>query len=121
MQLNQQKMSEQQRLQGIAISEGQRLQATDAAGKQFMFQASETRLNMDMNRAAGQLQQAAQSRADANAAQASAVTGMVAGLTSLAGSSITGAAQRQASGQVNYKSSGYTTRADWKKAGKKSK
>ena len=68
-------MSEQQRLQGIAISEGQRLQATDAAGKQFMFQASETRLNMDMNRAAGQLQQAAQSRADANAAQASAVTG----------------------------------------------
>ena len=121
MQLNQQKMSEQQRLQGIAISEGQRLQATDAAGKQFMFQASETRLNMDMNRAAGQLQQAAQSRADANAAQASAVTGTVAGLTSLAGSAITGAAQRQASGQVNYKSSGYTTRADWKKAGKKSK
>ena len=121
MQLNQQKMSEQQRLQGIAISEGQRLQATDAAGKQFMFQASETRLNMDMNRAAGQLQQAAQSRADANAAQASAVTGTVAGLTRLAGSAITGAAQRQASGQVNYGSSGYTNRNDWRNAGKKAK
>jgi hypothetical protein len=37
--LNQQKMSEAQRVQGIAISEGQRIQATDAAGKQFEFQA----------------------------------------------------------------------------------
>jgi len=121
MQLNQQKVSEQQRLQGIALSEGQRLQATDAAGKQFMFQATENRLNMDMNRAAGQLQQAAQNIADANAAQASAITGTVAGLTSLAGSAITGSAQRQASGQINYGSSGYTTRTDWKKAGKKAK
>ena len=33
------KMSEQQRLQGIAISEGQRVQSADAAGQQFMFQS----------------------------------------------------------------------------------
>ncbi len=66
------KMSEQQRLQGIAISEGQRVQATDAAGKQFMFQAEENRTNMDLDRAAGQIDQARAQEASANQAQASA-------------------------------------------------
>ena len=45
------KMSEQQRLQSIAISEGQRVQSADAAGQQFMFQAGENRVNMDLDRA----------------------------------------------------------------------
>jgi len=93
--LNQQKMTEQQRLQSIALSEGQRLQATDAAGKQFMFQTHETRLNMDMNRAAGQLAQQQQSIADSNAAQAAAITGMVGGLTNLAGTAITASAMKK--------------------------
>ena len=46
------KMAEQQRLQSVAISEGQRVQAAEAAGKQFMFQAQENRTNMDLDRAA---------------------------------------------------------------------
>ena len=94
-QLNEQKVNEQRRLQSVALSEGQRLQATDAAGKQFMFQAHETRLNMDMNRAAGQLAQQQQSVADSNAAQAAAITGMVSGLTNLAGTAITGNAMKK--------------------------
>ena len=66
------KMAEQQRMQSIAISEGQRVQATDAAGKQFMFQAEENRTNMDLDRAAGQISQAQAQEASANQAQASA-------------------------------------------------
>ena len=69
-QLNQQKMAEQQRQQGIALSEGQRMQQNDAAGQQFMFQANEQRINMDLNRAAGQETQASQNLIDANTATA---------------------------------------------------
>lgn len=87
-QLQQMKISEQQRLQGIAISEGQRVQQAEAAGKQFMFQAQEDRINMDLNRAAGLQDRAMQMEAQANMNQASAISGMVSGLGSLAGSVI---------------------------------
>tara|TARA_R100001463_G_scaffold14432_2_gene37959 strand:+ start:1186 stop:1923 length:738 start_codon:yes stop_codon:yes gene_type:complete len=66
------KMAEQQRMQSIAISEGQRIQATEAAGQQFMFQAQENRTNMDLDRAAGQISQAQANEASANQAKASA-------------------------------------------------
>ena len=85
--MNQQKMSEAQRLQNIAISEGQRLQAADAAGQQFMFQTKENRTNMDLDRAAGKIAQAQANEASANQAKASAwgssigaVGGIAAGL-----------------------------------------
>ena len=87
-QLQQLKMSEQQRLQSVAISEGQRVQSAQAAGKQFMFQAKENRTNMDMNRAAGQISQAQQQEADANAAKASAIGGALSGLGNIAGAAI---------------------------------
>ena len=66
------KMAEQQRLQSVAISEGQRVQAAEAAGKQFMFQTQENRTNMDLDRAASQITQAQANEASANQAQASA-------------------------------------------------
>jgi hypothetical protein len=53
-------MSEQQRLQGVALSEGQRIQGAQAAGKQFMFQAQEQRTNQEIGMAQAQLQQAQQ-------------------------------------------------------------
>ncbi len=87
-QLQQLKMSEQQRLQSIAISEGQRVQSAQAAGKQFMFQAKENRTNMDLNRAAGQISQAQQQQADANAAKASAIGGALTGIGNIAGAAI---------------------------------
>ena len=43
--LIQAQVSEQQRLQGVAISEGQRVQQADAQGKIFEFQAKEDRQN----------------------------------------------------------------------------
>jgi len=66
------KMAEQQRMQSIAISEGQRVQAAEAAGQQFMFQAEENRTNMDLDRAASQVSQAQAQEASANQAKASA-------------------------------------------------
>lgn len=72
MQKNQLKMSEQQRLQGIQISEGQRLQQNAAAGQQFMFNAAESRTNQDLGYTAGQEQQAMQNQASAQAAEAGA-------------------------------------------------
>jgi len=86
--LQAQKMSEQQRIQGIAISEGQRVQQTDAAGKAFTFEKQESRTNMDLNAAAGKAQQAAQREADANAAKSAAIGGAISGLGSIGGAMI---------------------------------
>ena len=90
-QLQQMKISEQQRLQGIAISEGQRVQQAEAAGQQFMFQAKEDRINMDLNRASGLQDRAMQMEAQANMNKASAIGGLVSGLGSLAGAVVGGA------------------------------
>tara|TARA_R110000744_G_scaffold23557_1_gene59677 strand:+ start:394 stop:1134 length:741 start_codon:yes stop_codon:yes gene_type:complete len=54
--LNQQKLTEEERIQTIAISEGQRVQETDAAGMAWQYDAQEKRTNMDLNRAAGKVQ-----------------------------------------------------------------
>lgn len=82
---NQMKMAEQQRLQSIQISEGQRVQGAEAAGKQFMFAAQEDRTNADLGREAGALTQAMQNQASANAAQATAIGGAAQGVVSAVG------------------------------------
>ena len=87
-QLNQQKMSEAQRLQGVAIAEGQRVQSADAAGKQFMFQSQENRTNADMDRASGQESQARQAEASANSAKASAIAGGMSAVGGIASATI---------------------------------
>ena len=85
MERNQMKMAEQQRLQSIQISEGQRVQGAEAAGKQFMFAAQEDRTNADLGREAGALTQAMQNQASANAAQAAAIGGAAQGVVSAVG------------------------------------
>jgi hypothetical protein len=65
-------MAEKQRIQGINIDEGRRLQSNEAAGKQFMFNAAEARTNADLGYAAGQEQQAMQNQASAQAAEGAA-------------------------------------------------
>lgn len=82
---NQMKMAEQQRLQSIQISEGQRVQGAEAAGKQFMFAAQEDRTNADLGREAGALTQAMQNQASANSAQAAAIGGAAQGVVSAVG------------------------------------
>ena len=70
-------MSEKKRLQQIQMSEGQRMQNLDAAGKQFVFSQKETREVSKINRVAGQLDNARQQEAQANADAMSAVTGTI--------------------------------------------
>ena len=86
--LNQQKMSEQQRLQNISIAEGQRVQASDAAGKQFEFQAEENRTNMDLDAAQGKISQENQNIAQANQNRASANAGFMSAVGGIASSTI---------------------------------
>ena len=86
--LNQQKMSEAQRLQGIAISEGQRVQSADAAGAQFKFQATENRTNADLDAAQGKITQASQDVAQANQNRASANAGFMSAVGGVASSTI---------------------------------
>jgi hypothetical protein len=78
--LQSQKAAEQQRLQSIAISEGQRVQASEAAGKQFEFQVEESRTNADLDRASGMIQQASANVASANQAKAAAWGGVASSL-----------------------------------------
>ena len=87
-QLQQMKMAEQQRLQNISISEGQRMQAADAQGKQFMFSAEEQRINMDLNRAAGQQTQANQNLIDANTATMGGYASAIGAFGTIAASSV---------------------------------
>ena len=88
---NQQKMSETQRQQGIAISEGQRLQSNEAAGEQFRFQTNESRVNAELDRASGQQDQARAQEAASNQAQAAILSSTIGAVGSLAGAATTGA------------------------------
>jgi hypothetical protein len=68
MQMEQTQMAQAQRLQDIQMSEGQRTQAAESAGSQFVYQAREGREMQKMDRTAGLLAgaqaQQTQARAD---------------------------------------------------------
>ena len=76
------------------IGEAQRVQGAEAAGKQFMFGARENREQQKIDRVAAQLSGAAAQEEQARADKTSALTGMIGGIASAAGSfmSATGAA-----------------------------
>jgi hypothetical protein len=76
----------EQELQAIKISEAQRLQSAEVAGKQFMFNVREEREVAKMNRVAGQVQNAQAQATQARADQTGAITGMLGGLASIASS-----------------------------------
>ena len=86
--LEKMKMSEQTRIQSIQIGEGRRVQQADAAGKEFMFSTKENREVSKMNRVAGLADRAANQEAQARADGNAALTGMISGLGSIAGSAI---------------------------------
>jgi len=89
-QLQSMQTAEKQRLQNINISEGQRMQNADAAGKQFTFNATETREAGQLDRVSAQLSGAKAQEAQAASDQTGAITGMIGGLTSIAGSTYQG-------------------------------
>ena len=84
-QLQDQRMAEQQRLQGIQISEGQRVQGARAQGAAFTFGAKEEREMQQLDRVSAQISGAEARQAQAGADRTGAFTGMIGGITSIAG------------------------------------
>ena len=84
------KMAEQQRLQSIAISEGQRTQTAEAQGIMYEFEKEEARTNMDLNRAAGLQDRALQMEADSNANKSAAYGGMMSSFGQIGGAAMGG-------------------------------
>jgi hypothetical protein len=89
-QMQEAKMAEKIRIQGIQMSEAARVQAAQAAGKQFQFSAKEAREEGRISRTLSQLTGAAQATAQAKADQTGAITGMFGSLASIGGSLIGG-------------------------------
>jgi hypothetical protein len=79
--LEQRIMAEKQRVEGIQISEGQRMQVAEAEGKSFVYSQRENREQMKIDRTAAELDNARAMLAGAQQAQSSALTGMIGGIT----------------------------------------
>ena len=84
--LQQNKIAEQQRLQGIAISEGNKEQQAEAQGKIFEFQAQEDRTNADISYNIAKETGAAQREAQAQRDRSKAIGGIFTGIGNIAGS-----------------------------------
>ena len=84
--LTQAKVNEQQRLQSIAISEGQRTQQADAQGKLFEFNAQEDRDNSDISYNIAKETGGAQREAAARSRRNAATGGIFTGIGDIAGS-----------------------------------
>jgi len=82
-QMEQAKLAEAKRQQGIQISEGQRMQGLDAAGKQFVFGQRENREMQELDRTASLLGASRAAAAQASSDQTSALTGTIGALGSI--------------------------------------
>jgi hypothetical protein len=98
MALQSEKLAENARVQGAQLSEAQRVQAAEAAGKQFMFNATEIREQQKIDRAAGQLGLAANREYQAGVDRTSAITGAIGAIGSLAGTAATNATSVKVAG-----------------------
>ena len=65
------------------VAEAQRIQSADAAGKQFVFSATESRQQGQIDRTYAEMMGAAQAQAQAKADQTGAITGMFGSLASI--------------------------------------
>lgn len=119
--LQKQKMAEKQRIQGVEISEAQRVQELNAEGRKFEFDAREEREVAQLNRLSAQVQNAEQEIAAANQAKAAAWSGAISGVGSAIGSGITGGAFDSVGKFGQYKSMGGTlSRSQWRSVGRPS-
>ena len=79
------RMAEQQRVQGIQISEGGRVQGMEMQGRQFQFQTQENREGEQLDRVSAQIAGSEARQAQASSDRTGAITGAIGGLTSIAG------------------------------------
>ena len=75
----------EQQVQQRKMAEEQRMQRADVAGKQFVFGATESRQQGEIDRTYGEMMGAAQDQAQAKADQTGAMTGMFGSLASIGG------------------------------------
>ena len=80
--LEQRQMAEKQRIEGISMSQAEKVQNAEVSGAQFVFNQTEKREDAKIDRVAGQLDNAQAQMAQASADQTSALTGMIGGVTS---------------------------------------
>jgi len=73
-------MAEKQRIEGIQMSQAERVQQAEASGAQFMFQQRENREQQKIDRTAAQLDNARMAMNQARADRTSAMTGMIGGI-----------------------------------------
>ena len=92
--LEQRKIAEQQRIEGIQMSQTEKVQTAEAQGAQFVFNATENREDAKIDRVATQLDNAqaqmAQAQADGTAAITGAIGGIATAFTPSSGSSGSG-------------------------------
>jgi len=84
MRLDQAKMSEQLRLQGVSMSEAKRIQQAEAAGKDYVFKATETRELAGLDRAQTQVENAQAAVASYQSARDGAIGNAISGLGKVA-------------------------------------
>lgn len=82
----------EQRVQNMKMSEEQRLQKADVAGRSFVYSENEKREMGQLNRVAGQLGMAESVRAKSLADETSATLGMISGVTNAVGGAASGGA-----------------------------
>ena len=80
--LERRQLAEKQRIEGIAMSQAEKVQQAEASGKQFVFNATEQREDAKIDRVATQLDNAQAQMAQAQRDGTSAITGAIGGITS---------------------------------------
>tara|TARA_R110000796_G_scaffold20007_1_gene59743 strand:- start:692 stop:1414 length:723 start_codon:yes stop_codon:yes gene_type:complete len=80
--LERRQMAEKQRIEGIAMSQAEKIQQAEVSGKQFMFSATENREDAKIDRVAGQLDNAQAQMAQASRDGTAAITGAIGGISS---------------------------------------
>ena len=78
-------MAEKVRVQGVAMSEAQRVQTAEASGKQFVWQNTENRETAKMDRVQSQIDGAQAAAAQHNADATAALTGTIGGVANVMG------------------------------------
>tara|TARA_R100000541_G_scaffold21557_1_gene31517 strand:- start:658 stop:1386 length:729 start_codon:yes stop_codon:yes gene_type:complete len=79
--LEQRQIAEQSRIEGVQMSQAEKVQQAEVSGKQFVFNQTETRENAKIDRTAAELDNARMMQAQAASDQTSALTGMIGGIT----------------------------------------
>ena len=79
------RIAEKQRMEGIQMTQAEKVQTAEAQGEAWMFGQREERETAKIDRTAAQLDNARMMQAQAAADQTAAVTGMVGGIATIAG------------------------------------